>query len=40
MRNRRISILLLAATYVGTVIGAGFSSGKEIVTFFSVSMEL
>ncbi|CEI81734.1 membrane protein [Oceanobacillus oncorhynchi subsp. incaldanensis] len=36
MRNRKISILLLAATYVGTVIGAGFSSGKEIVTFFSV----
>ncbi|WP_080875955.1 YkvI family membrane protein [Oceanobacillus timonensis] len=35
MRNRKISILLLAATYVGTVIGAGFSSGKEIVTFFS-----
>lgn len=36
MRNRKISILLLAATYVGTVMGAGFSSGKEIVTFFSV----
>ncbi|GGP16093.1 YkvI family membrane protein [Oceanobacillus neutriphilus] len=35
MRNRKTSILLLAATYVGTVIGAGFSSGKEIVTFFS-----
>lgn len=30
-----ISILLVAATYIGTVIGAGFATGKEIVTFFS-----
>jgi uncharacterized membrane protein YkvI len=30
-----ISILLVAATYTGTVIGAGFATGKEIVTFFS-----
>lgn len=36
MTKRWISILLLAATYIGTVVGAGFASGKEIVTFFSV----
>jgi uncharacterized membrane protein YkvI len=35
--DKRISILLLAATYVGTVVGAGFSTGKEIVTFFSLN---
>ncbi|ASN06551.1 YkvI family membrane protein [Virgibacillus necropolis] len=35
--NRRVSILLLAATYVGTVVGAGFATGKEIVTFFSIN---
>lgn len=29
-------VLLIAATYVGTVVGAGFATGKEIVTFFSV----
>ena len=27
----------MAATYVGTVVGAGFSTGKEIVTFFSLN---
>lgn len=32
-----ISILIIAATYVGTVVGAGFATGKEIVTFFSVN---
>lgn len=36
MRRQWISILLLAATYVGTVVGAGFATGKEIVTFFSM----
>lgn len=30
-----ISILLVAATYIGTVVGAGLATGKEIVTFFS-----
>jgi len=28
-------VLVIAATYVGTVVGAGFATGKEIVTFFS-----
>lgn len=32
-----ISILVIAATYVGTVVGAGFATGKEIVTFFSAN---
>ncbi|WP_404452040.1 hypothetical protein LG329_17065 [Virgibacillus necropolis] len=35
--NQLTSILILAATYVGTVVGAGFSTGKEIVTFFSLN---
>ncbi|GGA71566.1 YkvI family membrane protein [Ornithinibacillus halotolerans] len=33
--NQWIAIMLVAATYIGTVIGAGFATGKEIVTFFS-----
>lgn len=36
MTKHWTSILLVAATYVGTVVGAGFATGKEIVTFFSV----
>ncbi|MEK1832032.1 hypothetical protein AAAC51_33515 [Priestia megaterium] len=27
--------LQVAATYVGTVVGAGFATGKEIVQFFT-----
>ena len=33
--NQWKSVLLVAATYIGTVVGAGFATGKEIVTFFS-----
>jgi len=36
MTKHWISILLVAATYVGTVVGAGFATGKEIITFFSI----
>ncbi|WP_339228554.1 hypothetical protein NSQ77_02025 [Oceanobacillus sp. FSL K6-2867] len=36
MANQVFSILLVAATYIGTVVGAGFATGKEIVAFFSV----
>jgi uncharacterized membrane protein YkvI len=36
MRNKRNSAFLVAATYIGTVVGAGFATGKEIVTFFSI----
>lgn len=34
--SERSSIFLLAATYIGTVVGAGFATGKEIIVFFSV----
>jgi uncharacterized membrane protein YkvI len=30
------SILQVAATYIGTVVGAGFASGQEIMQFFTV----
>ncbi|GGH83893.1 putative membrane protein YkvI [Pullulanibacillus pueri] len=33
MRNTK-QILQVAATYIGTVVGAGFATGKEIVEFF------
>lgn len=35
--KRLTTIFIVAATYVGTVVGAGFATGKEIVTFFSVN---
>lgn len=35
-KNSIIFPLKIAATYIGTVIGAGFATGKEIVTFFSL----
>lgn len=35
MAGRKMKVLGIAATYVGTVVGAGFATGKEIVTFFS-----
>lgn len=35
--KRWTMILIVAATYVGTVVGAGFATGKEIVTFFSIN---
>lgn len=33
---KKISTFKVAATYIGTVIGAGFASGQEILQFFSV----
>lgn len=36
MKKRWGMILQIAATYIGTVVGAGFASGKEIVEFFTV----
>ena len=27
----------VAATYIGTVVGAGFATGREIVEFFTVN---
>ncbi|MGM9987461.1 MAG: GerAB/ArcD/ProY family transporter [Bacillaceae bacterium] len=37
MTEQRRTILKIAATYIGTVIGAGFATGKEIVTFFTIN---
>ncbi|MGO0121977.1 YkvI family membrane protein [Desulfothermobacter acidiphilus] len=33
---RRIGALAIAGTYVGTVVGAGFASGQEILQFFTL----
>ncbi|TRZ38893.1 hypothetical protein CEQ21_26370 [Niallia circulans] len=35
MKNKWSGAFQLAAVYVGTVVGAGFATGKEIVEFFS-----
>lgn len=34
--SRGISTLKVAATYIGTVVGAGFASGQEILQFFAI----
>lgn len=34
--SRKVSTFRIAATYMGTVIGAGFASGQEILQFFGV----
>ncbi len=36
MRNLRITVLAMAATYIGTVVGAGFASGQEVLQFFAL----
>ncbi|WP_313778443.1 hypothetical protein [Paenibacillus larvae] len=33
--KRHIQVLQIAFTYVGTVVGAGFASGQEILQFFT-----
>ncbi len=35
MNKKWISVLQIAATYIGTVVGAGFATGKEIYEFFT-----
>lgn len=35
MRKKAKSLLKIAAIYLGTVLGAGFASGQELVLFFS-----
>lgn len=35
MSKKEISVFKVAATYIGTVIGAGFASGQEILQFFA-----
>jgi uncharacterized membrane protein YkvI len=36
MTGRWKQILQIAATYIGTVVGAGFATGREIVEFFTI----
>ncbi|RYL95836.1 transporter [Sporolactobacillus sp. THM7-4] len=35
MLKKMVSILQIAATFIGTVVGAGFASGREIIQFFT-----
>lgn len=35
MDKQRIGTFRVAATYIGTVVGAGFASGQEVLQFFS-----
>lgn len=39
IKKNKVSTFKVAATYIGTVIGAGFASGQEILQFFSVFKE-
>ena len=32
--NKKLSTFTVAATYIGTVVGAGFASGQEVLQFF------
>lgn len=34
MPRKQFSVLVIAATYIGTVVGAGFASGQEVLQFF------
>ncbi len=34
MPKKPFSVLVIAATYIGTVVGAGFASGQEVLQFF------
>lgn len=36
MTSRKTAILAAAATYIGTVVGAGFASGQEVLQFFGL----
>jgi uncharacterized membrane protein YkvI len=33
-RKKQLSVFTIAATYIGTVVGAGFASGQEVLQFF------
>lgn len=35
MNKKGVSTLKVAATYIGTVVGAGFATGQELIQFFS-----
>ncbi|NLL96501.1 MAG: hypothetical protein GX227_05270 [Clostridiaceae bacterium] len=32
--NRKVTVFQVAGTYIGTIVGAGFASGQEILQFF------
>ena len=34
MKNKKITTLQVAGTYIGTIVGAGFASGQEMLQFF------
>jgi uncharacterized membrane protein YkvI len=36
LNRTRVSSLALAGTYIGTVVGAGFASGQEVLQFFAM----
>ncbi len=36
MKKKDIGIFKIAATYIGTIVGAGFASGQEVLQFFGV----
>lgn len=36
MKDKGVSTFKIAATYIGTIVGAGFASGQEMLQFFSV----
>ena len=36
MKNKRLSFFNIAALYIGTIMGAGFASGREAWQFFGV----
>ncbi len=38
--GRRVSALQIAGVYIGTVVGAGFASGQEMLQFFAVYGDL
>ena len=35
MREKGVSTLKIAGTYIGTVVGAGFATGQEVLQFFT-----
>lgn len=35
VRKKGVSALKLAATYIGTIVGAGFATGQEVLQFFN-----
>ena len=36
LKGNNLSTLKVAATYIGTVVGAGFASGQESLQFFAI----